>query len=131
MSTDVGVRENVHRVWKLAVIVLVMTQLLRTTGIAAGIAGYARVPLLPPFLEFALSLAVIPVAIEYYRGTRQGWSLTVAFAIIGLVDAILGESLAIIGFEIFLIPASIWIVSNIALLAILFGPERWQSRAQA
>jgi hypothetical protein len=56
------------------------------------------------------------------------WSMAVAFSIIGLVDALLGESLAIIGFELFLIPASAWIVANIALLVILFGPERRQSR---
>jgi hypothetical protein len=69
---------------------------------------------------------------------RRGWKLAVSvlimavvFSLIGLVDAILGESLAIIGFDMFMIPASAWIVANIAMLMILFGPERWQSRAQA
>lgn len=69
---------------------------------------------------------------------RRGWKLAVSvlamavvFSLIGLVDAILGESPAIIGFDIFMIPASTWIVANIALLMILFGPERWQSRPQA
>jgi hypothetical protein len=33
------------------------------------------------------------------------------------------------GFELFLIPASAWIVVNIALLVILFGPERRRSWA--
>jgi hypothetical protein len=113
-----------------------MAQLFRTTGIVAVIAGYAQVPLigmavphdflplLPPFFDYVLSLAVIPVAIEYHRGTRDGWILGVAFSIIGLVDAVLGETLAIVGFDIFLIPATVWIVVNIALLLILLRPER-------
>jgi hypothetical protein len=50
----------------------------------------------------------------------------VVFSVIGLLDAILGETLAIIGFDIFVIPASIWIVTNIVLLVILYRPERWR-----
>jgi hypothetical protein len=124
------------------VIVLIMAQLFRTTGIVAVIAGYAGVPLiglpvpqgflplLPPFFDYVLSLGVIPVAIEYHRGTHSGWVLAVAFSIIGLVDALLGELLAIIGFDLFLIPATVWIVTNIALLVILHGPARGRARRE-
>jgi hypothetical protein len=122
------------------VTVLIIAHLFCTTGIAAVIAGYAGVPLLgmpvphdflpllPPFLDYVLSLAVIPVAIEAHHGTRDGWILAVAFSIIGLVDAILGESLALVGFDIFLIPATAWIIATNALLVILSrlacGPSR-------
>jgi len=54
----------------------------------------------------------------------------VAFSIIGLVDALLGELLAIIGFDLFLIPATVWIVTNIALLVILHGPARGRARRE-
>lgn len=57
--------------------------------------------------------------------------MVVVFPLIGLVDAIFGESLATIGSDIFLIQASAWIVANIGLLVILFRPERRQSRALA
>jgi galactitol-specific phosphotransferase system IIC component len=53
------------------------------------------------------------------------------FSIIGLIDAIRGEILAIIGFGIFLIPATIWIVTNIALLAIVNGPARERAAARS
>jgi hypothetical protein len=71
------------------------------------------------------------VHVETYEKAGKGWqwAVIVLFAVIGLVDTVLGESLAIIGFEIFLIPAGAWIVANIALIVILLGPERWQSRA--
>jgi predicted small integral membrane protein len=79
-------------------------------------------------LDHVLSPAVIPVALEYYHGTRQGWVLAVAFALIGLVDAILSNLLAIAGLDLFLIPASAWIVADIALLAILYRPTRWSDQ---
>jgi len=72
-----------------------------------------------------LTSKVTSVAIEYHRGMRDGWIPAVAFALIGLVDAILSEILAIAGFDIFLIPASTWIAISITLVAILYGPVRW------
>ena len=75
-----------------------------------------------------LTSKVIPVAIEYDRGLRDGWVLAVAFALIGLVDAILGATLAIAGYDILLIPASVWIMVSITLLAILYGPARWSDQ---
>ena len=119
----------------ITAIVLIVAQLFRTTGIAAVIAGYARVPLigmpvphdflrlLPPFFDYVLSLAVIPVAIEFNRRTLTGWKLAVAFGIIGLIDAVQGVILGIIGFDIFILPASIWVIANIALLFILYRSD--------
>jgi hypothetical protein len=68
---------------------------------------------------------------ETHRGTHTGWVLAVTFSIIGLIDAIVGEILAIIGFDIFLIPATIWIVTSIALLAILDRATRERAAARS
>jgi len=135
MLTEAGKSQKTAYAYMTIATVLIVTQLFRTTGIAAVIAGYARVPLLgkpvphdflrllPPFFDYVLSLAVIPVAIEFYHRTRSGWRLAVAFAVVGLLDAIQGVTLGMIGFDIFLLPASIWVVANIALLILLYRPE--------
>ena len=133
--TEVQRIQKKSNVYFVVAVVLIVAQLFRTTGIAAVIAGYARVPLLgmpvphdflrllPPFFDYVLSLAVIPVAIEFNRRTRTGWKLAVAFAIVGLIDAIQGVTLGIIGFDIFTLPASTWVMANVALLFILYRSD--------
>ncbi len=136
MTQSKHVLRSTHtNVYFITATVLIVAQIFRTTGIVAVIAGYARVPLLglpvphdflrllPPFFDYTLSLAVFPVAIEFYKKTSTGWKLALAFGVIGLLDAIQGVILGVIGFDIFLLPASIWVVANIALLVILYQPK--------